>query len=206
MKLASLIAAAACLLVPLTGHAGVVYQWRPLDGNPPLDFALKLEFTRQAVDSGSFSFQLPYMDSAPSYPELGLVAFQYAFPGMGMPMDYRPQEQQFRSGLGMLDMELRFEAGGYLSGWIHANDQNSHIMLQSSGALFTVLDANSDEGMEGAGCGWTTGLPCSGATGFLQGVQQQNGQAVPEPRTLALFGLGILGLFGSRRLRRAVAS
>lgn len=199
MKILSLVAAAACLLVPLAGHAGVIYQWRPLDGNPPLDFNLRLEFTQQAIDSGSFSFQLLYMDSSTSYPDSGLLSLQYSFPGLSMPMDYRPREGQFRNGQGTLDMELSFEPGGFLSGWIRANDQNSHFILQSSGSLFTVLDANSEEGMAGAGCGWTMGIPCSGATGYLEALQQRTARQVPEPHTLGLLGLGVLGLLGARR-------
>lgn len=201
MKLATIVAAAACLLVPLAGHAGVIYQWRALDGNPPLDFSLRLEFTQQAVDSGALSFQLPYMDTAASYPDSGLLSFQYSFPGLRTPIDYRPREQQFRAGQGTLEMDLRFEPGGYLSGWIRANDQNSHVILHSSDKLFTVLDANSEEGMEGAGCGWTMGVPCSGATGYLQALQLRTAAVhqVPEPHGLALLGLGVLGLLGARR-------
>ncbi|MEX5744859.1 PEP-CTERM sorting domain-containing protein [Massilia sp. X63] len=200
MKLASLVAAAACLLLPLAGHAGVIYEWRPLDGNTPQDITLRLEFTQAAVDGGAFSFSLPSFDMAPSYPDLGLIAFHYAFPGLSEAMDYRPREQQFRYGLGALDLNLRFETGGFLSGWIRANDQNSHIVLQSVGTLFTVLDANSDAGMAGAGCGWPGSPSCSGATGYLQARQAgPAAQAVPEPHNIALLGLGALVLFGARR-------
>jgi hypothetical protein len=198
MKLATFLAAAA-LSVPLAGHAGVIYEWRALGGGTPEDISLRLEFSQQAVDSGAFSFQLPYLDAATSYPDSGLVSLHYSFPGSSQPMQYRPQEERFRGGLGMLDMALRFEPGGYLSGWIRANDQNSDFSIGSSGTVFTFLRADSDQGMPGAGCGWTTGVACFGATGYLQALSQGVRREVPEPRTLGLLGLGAFGLFAARR-------
>lgn len=195
MKLASTLAVAACLLLPLASQAGVIYEWRATNDGTPRNITFQLEFTQETVDSGAFSFVVPFGDYTASYPDSGLLSLLYTFPGTAGYMSYQPPTEKFRNGLGHLNMNIRFEAGGYLSGSIYANDANSHIDLRSDGTLFTIVDANSDAAMPGAGCGR---LPCGGATGFLRDVRMNE---VPEPHALALFGLGAIAARGALQLR-----
>jgi len=197
MKLASLLAAAA-LLLPLASHAGVIYEWRARDDGTPRDIVLRLEFTQAAVDDGSFRFLLPFGDGASAYPDSGLLMLEYLIPG-GPAMRYAPPTEKFRDGLGMLDIDLRFEADGHLSGRIHANNAESHFIMGSTGKIFTIYDANSDAGMDGAGCSWNMPGPCAGATGVLRDTRLAE---LPEPRSAGLMLAGALAAFGALRIRR----
>lgn len=202
MGFRSLLAGISCLFISLTSQAGVMYEWRPLNDETPRDISLRMEFSDAAVQSGALDFSVPFMDWTASYPDAGLLSFYYTFPGLGTPMAYQPRSEQFNMGLGALDISVRFDAGGYLSGWIRANDGRNHIELASQGMVFTVLGADSDQGMPGSGCGWTTPVPCGGATGEMRQMVQVKGQEarqVPEPVSLALFAAGGLAAWGARR-------
>ena len=195
MTIKKLFVAAALCFTSLASHAGVIYEWRPTNDGTPRNITFQLEFTQETVDSGAFSFVVPFGDTTASYPDSGLLSLLYTFPGTAGYMSYQPPTEKFRNGLGHLNMDIRFEAGGYLSGRIYANNAENHIDLLSDGSLFTIRDANSDAGMPGAGCGW---LPCGGATGYLRDVRMNE---VPEPHALALLGLGALAARGALQLR-----
>lgn len=196
MNFKSCVAALSLCLLPLCSQAGVIYEWRALNHETPRGITLQLEFEQSAVDSGAFSFSLNddyYV--AQQHAETGLLGLRYAFPGADEAMRYSHKDG-FASGFGTLEMELRFDQGGFLSGYIYANDDHHHFQMSSSGSTFTILDANSDEGMPSAECGWTVGIDCSGATGQIVRT------AIPEPGSLALMGIG---LFAAARLRRKPA-
>lgn len=195
MRFKSLVLASLLSLASVASQAGVLYEWRPLNGELPRDVTLRMEFTEAAVASGGLDFHVPQGDWAESYPDAGLISIYFSTPG-NLPISYRPADGKFRYGLGILDLNLSFDRSGFLSGYIYANDAHSHFEMVSQGALFTILDARSDDGMEGAGCGsdWTM---CRGATGQLQLVD------VPEPGSVALIGVGLLAAFRVRR--RALA-
>ena len=195
MNLKSCFAALALSCASLCSQAGVLYEWRALDAETPRGITLQLEFDEALVASGAFSLVVE-QDGFPDepFPSSQLFNLRYVIPGTNGPryLSYS-SETGFSSGLGLLDIDLRFEAGGYLSGHILANDSEKHIELASMGRLFTVLDANSDEGMDGAGCEWAQA--CAGATGQIRRAD------VPEPATLALFAAGLL----AATLRRGTA-
>jgi hypothetical protein len=73
-------------------------------------------------------------------------------------------------------MDLTFLAGGMLGGSIFASDGNSDFRMVSQGALFSVIDANSDEPF---GCGLQY-PDCSGASGMLVAAARDVTE-VPEP-------------------------
>lgn len=191
MRFKSLVLASALCLASIGSQAGVFYEWRPLDGKLPQHVTLRMEFSKAAVSSGKLDFQVQQYDWAESYPDAGLLSIYFSTPGVS-PISYRPAKEQFRDGLGMLDLSLNFGSDGFLSGYIHANDANSNFEMNSLGNLFTILDARSDQGMDGAGCGWDLDS-CNGATGQLQRVD------VPEPGSVALLGIGLLAAVGFRR-------
>ena len=195
MKPSSYLAAIGLCLLPLCSQAGVVYQWEATNGETPYGITLALEFDEQTVDSGAFDFYFEHGYGAP--PAQGLLKLRYTFPYMGEEMAWSALDGGFSSGYGWLDLRLRFGSEGFLSGYMYLNDANHHIELDSSGRSFTVIDANSDAEMVGAGCPWTVDYNCSGATGVFERVD--NPGEVPEPGSLALLGAGLLAASCWRR-------
>jgi hypothetical protein len=201
MYFKSCIAALSLCLLPLASQAGVVYEWQTLNDETPRGITLQLEFDQTTIDSGTFSFAMnqDYFEDQSS--DTGLLGLRYSFPGAAQSMRYSWKDG-FENGLGMLDLQLRFEAGGFLSGTISANNSQHHFMMTSTGNIFTVLDANSDQGMPFADCGWTVGIDCVGASGHIQRTAASVAPLlieVPEPGSLALFGAGLLAAAGLRR-------
>ena len=193
MKVKSLLLAAT-FFIHLQSHADVVYEWKPVGNEPPHNIALQLVFSEDAVSFGSFSFHVPYGDYNLSYPESGLISLLYTFPGYpGSEISYKPRTEQFRYGLGMLDMEVEFSTSGFLTGWISANDANSDFEMATYDLTFMkVIGAHSDAGMDKVCDGEIWG--CSGAIGHIQQVQN-----VPEPGSLGLLMAGGIVAVGALR-------
>jgi hypothetical protein len=193
--LASLIAA---LSFHAASHADVIYEWQGNEDATPYNIAMRMVFTDDAVASGSA--RVTGYGALP--PDSALLLFSYQMPNAASPMSFAPSPVPVWSD-NVFSMNVTFLDDGTLSGSLYANDTVSHIRLASSGNLFTVVSANSDAGMIGAGCAlWTD---CAGATGVFRRVGMAAAEAdaeVPEPGSLALFGLGLLAAARSSRRRR----
>lgn len=192
----------AALAIHANCSADVMYRWIGVDDGKPANVSMTLVFSDDAVASGSLNYHLPPMQTSTVPPALpGLKYFGFGVDGI-TPMSYTPGKELFRYGWGTLDMTLNFNPAGYVTGTIAANDANSNFAMSSNGDLFSFSDMHSDEDMMGTKltCGIYGPVACT-ATGVLQRVSPvppASGQ-VPEPGSLALVGLGLLGALGAGR-------
>jgi len=180
--------AVAALSIHASSQANVVYEWQGNGNAAPYNLTLRMEFTDAAFAAGAVHLRARQYQFLPN---TGLVAFHYTFPGPAQPISYLPTERPFGEGE-LLDMDIVFEDDLTLSGTFKAIGIESHVFMDSVGSLFTVSHADSDAGMMWAGCApWTA---CAGATGVFR--------QVPEPGSMALVGLGLIGLARRVRARR----
>jgi hypothetical protein len=171
--------------------ANVIYQWQPVGNKTPHHLQLEMVFSNAAVSQGSLSI---HSSDQSAFEGEGLLSFYYNFADDRLPIVFTPSSAM--EGMpGGLDMDLHFLPGGRLSGGITAyNIENSFSMTGDAG-LFSVTAANSDAGMEEAGCAW--GSECAGAMGRLVRVDEE----LPEPGIWAIFAAGFVGLLSARRRR-----
>jgi len=183
--------------------AGVWYKWHATNDIAPRGISLLLEFDRAVVRSGTFQMRIDVDDNAfrdTVFPQSGLLGFYYGT-GTEGEITWKPRKGITDPGPLILDMDIRFGPGRHLTGGIYAHNYNSQFGMSTGfmgGPNFTIYEAESDAGMKG--CGWASeeGRPCFGATGQIR--------QIPEPASIALVGLGVLGAALSRRrsTRKAV--
>lgn len=196
MRLNNWLVAAALCLTSLGSQASVIYEWRALDNGFPRNVTIRLEFTEETVKSGAFEFHSVQLgDRGPLYPDSGLLSIYLTTLG-NAPISYHPRTELLHLGDGILELALKFENGGFLTGDIYVSDLDSHFLLKSQGRVFEILDANSFQGMTGAGCDEVGFENCRGAKGHLRRND------IPEPGSLALLAIGLTAAAGFRRRAR----
>lgn len=200
LRITSMLFAAALLAQP--AEAGVMYSWHQTaasDTMPP-GMNLELVFSDQAVKQGKLKLDIfaSCAQGGSCYDgQDSLLSLRYWFDrdyGGASPSrinyidyGYRSRPQYYSD---TISLDLTFLPDGLLSGSISANDTNSDFRMASTGSIFMVNRAASDEGP----CGFAP-AQCSGELGQLRAE-------VPEPSSAAIAGLGLLAAWFGRRRRR----
>jgi hypothetical protein len=207
-RITPLLLLAAALAAP--AQAAVTYTWQQVDASSsmPTGMHLELAFSEQAVAAGQLSLNIwndcsigpPCID-----PQDSLLSLRYWFDhpvygGQHNLIDYGYRNAPRHYGDRII-ANFTFLPGGLLGGDLFASDGNSDFRMSSEGALFSMLDANSDEPF---GCGYA--YPnCAGASGLLRARLPEDAQQdtdVPEPATGAILGLGLFAAWCVRRRKR----
>jgi hypothetical protein len=180
----------------LSARADIIYDWVGNNDAAPYNISLKLVFTDDAFADGGVDFNVIGGWYSPRLTDPGLVSLLYVAPGPMLPVSFQPSQVPM-GFYHSLRMHLTVNETGALSGNFYANNDESHIMMDGEDGLFRVTSSNSDRSMIWAGCP-DTSKDCNGATGrFVR--QEDGGQQLPEPMTLGLTALGLLGMCYSRR-------
>jgi len=192
-----LLFAAALLAQP--AQAAVTYTWQQVEASSsmPANLNLELVFSSKAVSQGSLSLDVgnECRFETCQFRQNDLLSLRYWYGAAG-PQGVNLIDYRYRTDPGgafdHIRLDLTFQPDGLLSGWISANNGESDFFMRSSGPLFTMISAHSDQER---GCGLQ--YPnCSGSTGLLV--------EVPEPSSAALAGLGLFAAwFARRRKHRA---
>jgi hypothetical protein len=197
--LRKILCLAATALLTQAASANVVYTWQQLEHSPstPDGLHLELTFTNDAAANGAFTVNVDNrcLSGDCEKQQDGLVSLRYWYAGadgdqQSNLIDYHYLDET-QPGLQRLSMTLQFLAGGYLGGYIMANDGFSDFTLQSEGTEFSMLSAHSDQP---DGCG-NPEFSCVGERGSLRtAMVVAQAAPVPEPGSLAILAAG--GLAG----------
>lgn len=194
LRFTPLLLAAALLAQP--AQAAVTYTWQQVEASNsmPANLNLELRFADKAVKQGSLSLNVMNdcnFGGSCEVQQDSLISLRYWYGAPGAAAENLIDYRYSSNPNGFYDhivLDLTFLPGGLLSGSLFASNGSSDFVLSSTGSLFSVVRADSDE--EG-GCGMLY-PDCSGSTGRLV--------EVPEPSSAALAGLGLLAAwFGRRR-------
>lgn len=200
--LRKIVALAATALFAHAAAANVLYTWRQVEHSPfvPPGMHLELVFTDAAVASGHadaevFNFCQIGQACEPQQDSLMSLHYWYDNPDGGVPLNDISYSygDETRFGRQIISVNVLFLPDGYLSGSIMANDSNSDFNFVSSGRVFTMLSAHSDEPW---GCGFAY-PECRGERGVLR----TGDQPLPEPSMLATLAIGMLAVWCVRRRR-----
>lgn len=200
--LRKILALAATACFAQAASADVLYTWQQVEHSPfvPPNLHLELVFTDAAVASGAVSIELAnfcQIGEVCEHQQDSLLALRYWYdsPDEDRRLNYINYNHgdETRFGRQLISMTLQFLPDGYLSGSIMANDSNSDFHFTSSGRIFTMMSANSDEPW---GCGFAY-PDCAGERGVLR----TGDQPLPEPAGLATLAIGALAGWAARRRR-----
>ena len=194
------------LLVTSSAFANVEYRFNSVSNSAtllPSGVQLGIILSDAVVAAGHIDYQSPdctlFSSGLPGscvIDPTSPIAYFY-FSVNGEPhntITYFPQQQAMGNER-RLNLSLDINAKGFLNGSIFANNTETDISFMGVNGLFTVTGVHSDFGLDAGGCPGTNTPQCFGATGTIQ--------AVPEPGTVTLLGLAILGLFVSRKVGAA---
>ena len=201
LRFTPLLFAAALLAQP--AQAGVKYTWQQVETSSSMPGKLNLElvFSEKAVELGGLSLNFNnncQFGGACLSKQDSLLSLRYSYDGVNT-IDYH-HESKPKNVFDHIVLAMTFQPDGLLSGSLFAVTGESHFHMASTGSLFRMIEANSDQP-------WGCGVPnrqCSGATGLLRAELPQG--EVPEPSSAALAGLGLLAAwFGLGRKGRGRA-
>lgn len=192
--------ALAALSIHASSQADVIYEWNSIGNTTPKDISMKLVFGDELIGQDSYAYTLhagwPFNDSHYT----GLKEISFSATG-ARPMSLFPGQQVEAPYLDLV-LNLQFLAGGQLGGSIYFNDSQSDVRLASTDGVFSVLAMHSDANPDGSGISCDGVANCAWSTGTLNRLDSANqleSRAVPEPASVALVGLGLLGIASLRR-------
>jgi hypothetical protein len=194
-----LCALAMYLGVVASSHANVVYTWKTVAEVPEHNVSVRIEFTDEAVAKGTY--QYIYRPSVLGDWQ-GLVSLSASMQGIGplyltpsmRGLDYDPDGRY--SEHGEFAANFAFGDGKILSGSLKANNTVSDMNLMGSDGLFSVTRFASDTTTNTFnGPAFPTGM-------LVDDNGKEPGGSVPEPASLALVGLGVLGLAAGAKRKR----
>lgn len=190
MKLKSLTAAASLMFASAASQAGVVYEWVEVENNMPVGpISMRIEIADSVVRSGSFHLAVNPGDA--TIPNTGLVSFSHhittASPTSWIPGQY-----------GYLYMDLSFVSNNFfmtgsirMHDWMLRLNTSSSIPGSDDPLLWRIHDTDWGNATP---CYKETHGTCEGATGYFR--------QVPEPASVALLSLGLIGALAARRQKR----
>jgi hypothetical protein len=203
LRITSVLLTAALLAQPLVNdaQASVLYTWHQTAAseNMPTGMNLEMVFSDAAVKQGKLKLDVEtscYNDLCID-PQNSLLSLKFWYQqdnGDGTFSRNNYINYHYRSyphyGADMVRLNLDFLSNGMLSGSILANDTNTHIIMESVGSSFEMIDMRSDVG------------PCGDMDVYCYGEVGELRVEVPEPSSAAIAGLGLLAAWFGRRRRR----
>jgi len=204
LRITSVLFAAALLVQPLTQTAGasVMYTWHQTAASENMagPMSLQLVFSDAAVAAGKLKLDFEAACNLDQciYPQNSLLSLKFwlnedngdgTFSQLNRIDFHHRRYPQY--GSDSIKLDLDFLPNGLMSGFILANDTNSHFIMQSIGTSFTMLETRSDAG------------PCGEMDVTCYGEQGELRAQIPEPSSAAIAGLGLVAAWFGRRRRKA---
>lgn len=190
------------LLVTFNASADVAYHWISAQNSVdrPHGFILDLILSDAAIMAGYVDYHSPACALADSCAASPNSPISYFYSSLYSPIyephytiTYFPQEQLVWPA-GGLNVSVNIGLNGLLDGDISINSPEFGFFLSGNNGLFTVDRYYINNSFA---C-LLHGSICMGATGFISAVS-----TVPEPNTIALLSLAMLGLIASRRISKS---
>jgi hypothetical protein len=209
-KLRNIMKKLLCTIVACFGslsaaQANVVYQWQNVTDMPGPEYkmSIRIEFTDEAVAKGTYEYAWDSYRLDDWQGFVSLYAYMPYVHGLDVWSSSSSPSMGFtpRHGDGIFVASFTFGPDSILSGTLYANNTDADIKMSGSDGLFGVTRYASDRVL----ANWNPYEGSAFSTGKFMRVSEPSGElpggTVPEPGSIALIGLGMLGLGVRAKLR-----